>query len=147
VVPTADGFDTAGQRVACLLLGTHGPVHGPIGEHRPMGMVFTDTATMQKRDCLDELSLDRAKLVSCDGPHDQQVLAFLQVPSDLKLKDARREGADLCQKEVPPKEYGYPHDIYEAAVWVGDSGWHSDTHFVVCTAMRQDRRTMEKDEP
>ncbi|MDG5803640.1 protein kinase [Streptomyces ossamyceticus] len=147
VVPTADGFDTAGQRVACLLLGTHGPVHGPIGEHRPMGMVFTDTATMQKRDCLDRLSDSRAKLVPCDGPHDEQVLAFLQVPSDLKLKDARREGADICQKEAPPKEYGYPHDIYEAAVWVGDSGWHSDTHFVVCTAMRQDRRTMEKDEP
>ncbi|MEV2189745.1 protein kinase [Streptomyces phaeochromogenes] len=147
-VPTADGFDAADRRVACLLLDARGfPVYGPLGDNRKPGTLFKDTATMQKRDCLDKVSGNRAKLVSCDGPHEQQVLDFFRMPPGTSLDDAHDKAPETCQKEIPPQDYGYDPSVYEAAAWVGNSGWNSGTRFVVCTAIRQDRGTMEKDEP
>ncbi|WP_405954269.1 protein kinase domain-containing protein [Streptomyces phaeochromogenes] len=147
-VPTADGFDAADRRVACLLLDARGfPVYGPLGDNRKPGSLFKDTATMQRRDCLDQVSGNRAKLVSCDGPHEQEVLDFFRMAPGTSLDDAQDEAPETCQKEIPPQDYGYDPSVYEAAAWVGNSGWNSGTRFVVCTAIRQDRGTMEKDEP
>ncbi|MFF3486568.1 protein kinase [Streptomyces sp. NPDC002701] len=148
VVPTAEGFEAAGRRVACLLLDARGkPLYGPVGDNRPLGMVFKDTATMQKRDCLDRVSDTGAELVSCAGPHEEQVLGFHRMGPDTTFEEARREGTDACQENVPPADYGYDPSIYASSSWVGRSAWNSGTHFVVCTAIRQDGGTMEKDEP
>ncbi|WP_151475425.1 serine/threonine-protein kinase [Streptomyces albicerus] len=148
VVPTAEGFDAAGHRVACLLLDARGtPLFGPLGDHRGLGTVFTDTATMQKRDCLDRLSDNSAKLVSCAGPHEEQVLDFVRMSPDTTLAEARKQATAACLKGAPPNDYGYPANVYTSSSWVGRSAWNSGTHFVVCTAIRQDGGTMERDEP
>jgi hypothetical protein len=148
VVPTGDGFDAARHRVACLLLEARGgAVFGPLGEHRKPGTVFTDTATMQKRDCLDVVSNDQATLVSCKGPHKEKVLDFLRLSADTTLKEARDQATEACRREMPPKDYGYDPNVYTASSWVGDSAWQSGTHFVVCTAIREDGGTIEGDEP
>jgi len=49
VVPIWDGFESAGRRTACLLLGAYGEaLYGSLGDYRNLDMVFTDTAAMQK---------------------------------------------------------------------------------------------------
>ncbi|MFJ2261147.1 serine/threonine-protein kinase [Streptomyces sp. NPDC087844] len=147
-VPTSEGFGTAGRRVACLLLDARGkPLFGPIGDRRPAGMRFSDTATMQKRDCLDRISDNRAGLVSCEGPHQERVLGFHRMSPDTTLAQARRRATAACREEVPPNDYGYDPNIYTGSSWVGNSAWTSGTHFVVCTAIRKDGGTMEKNEP
>ncbi|MCX4231226.1 serine/threonine-protein kinase [Streptomyces ortus] len=147
-VPTADGFERAGHRVACLLLDARGkPLFGPIGNRRPVGMRFSDTATMQKGDCLDRVNDNIAELVSCRGPHQEQVLDFHRMSPDTTLARARRQATTVCRQEVPPDDYGYDPNIYTGSSWVGDSAWASGTHFVVCTAIRRDGGTMERDEP
>ncbi|WP_328493988.1 septum formation family protein [Streptomyces sp. NBC_00414] len=146
-VPTRAGFEAAGRRTACLILDARGkPLYGPIGEHRPLGTRFTDTATMQKRDCLDRVSDSEAELVSCEGPHDEQVLGFHRMSPDTTLAEARRQATEACQRHVPPGDHGYDPKLYEGSSWVGRGAWASGTHFVVCTAIRKDGSAMEKDE-
>ncbi|MEU9961861.1 hypothetical protein [Streptomyces sp. NPDC050982] len=148
VVPTADGFGAAGHRVACLLLGAQGqPVYGPLGDHRTLGTLFTDTATMQKGDCLERVSGSSARLVSCNGPHDEQVLDFLRMSPGTTLAEAEEQATKACQKDVPPNAYGFAPDVYTAASWVGESAWYSETHFVVCTVTRRDGGAMTSEEP
>ncbi|WP_221350171.1 serine/threonine-protein kinase [Streptomyces beigongshangae] len=148
VVPTAAGFEAAGRRVACLLFEGHGkPLFGPVGDNRPLGMVFKDTVTMQKRDCLDRVSDTGAALVACEGPHQEQVLDFHRMSPGTTLKEARREAPGACQENVPPSDHGYDPSVYMGWSWVGESAWKSGTHLVVCTAIRQDGGTMDGDEP
>ncbi|MFD6289888.1 protein kinase [Streptomyces sp. NPDC060205] len=147
-VPTSEGFETADHRVACLVLDARGkPLFGPIGNRRPTGMRFRDTATMQKRDCLNRVNDNIAKLVSCRGPHEEQVLDFHRMSPDTTLPQAKRRATAACQEEVPPNDYGYDPNVYTGSSWVGNSAWSSGTHFVVCTAIRRDGGTMEEDEP
>src|SRR5690606_5692404 len=67
VVPSAEGFEAAGRRTACLVLGAHGPVFGPLGDRRRFGTEFADPATMQRRDCLDATPRGTARLVPRGG--------------------------------------------------------------------------------
>ncbi|MER6350323.1 septum formation family protein [Streptomyces sp. NPDC001634] len=147
VVPTPAGFEAAGRRTACLVLGAHGPVYGPLGDHRKPGMPFVDTANMQKRDCLDAPSLRVARLVSCSGTHDQQVLGFTRLSRATTLTEAKSLSDAACARNVPPKDYGYAPARYEAASWTGKGAWTSGTHLVVCTVRKQNGGTMGKDEP
>ncbi|MET7849911.1 septum formation family protein [Streptomyces avermitilis] len=147
VVPTRAGFETAGRRTACLVLGAHGAVYGPLDRHRTPGMWFVDTANMQKRDCLDAPSLRRARLVPCNGPHDQQVLGFTRLSAGTTLKKAAAQSDAACARDVPPAQYGYDPGVYEAASWAAKGAWHSGTHVVVCSVQRQNGGTMEGTEP
>ncbi|MFF3905973.1 protein kinase [Streptomyces sp. NPDC001848] len=147
VVPTRAGFEAAGQRTACLVLGAHGPVYGPLGDHRKPGMPFVDTADMQKRDCLNAPSLRVARLVPCTGTHDQQVLGFTRLGPGTTLTEAKSLSDAACARDVPPKDYGFDPSRYEAASWTGQSAWLSGTHLVVCTVRKQNGGTMGKDEP
>ncbi|MFJ5533308.1 protein kinase [Streptomyces sp. NPDC093261] len=147
VVPTRSGFAAAGRRTACLVLGAHGPVYGPLGDRRKPGMRFVDTANMQKRDCLDALSRSAARLVSCAGPHDQQVLGFTRLAPDITLAKAKDLSDTACARDVPPKDYGYDPSRYTAASWTGNAAWTSGTHLIVCTVRRQNGGTMGKDDP
>ncbi|MGN9761623.1 protein kinase domain-containing protein [Streptomyces sp. SD31] len=147
VVPTQAGFEAAGRRTACLVLGAHGPVFGPLGEHRKAGSAFADTATMQRRDCLDVRSHRDARLVSCEGPHDERVLGFTRLGADVTLTEARTESDTACAREVPPREYGFDPSMYTAGSWTSEGSWKNGTHFVVCTVRRQNGGTMEGDEP
>ncbi|MET8025266.1 protein kinase domain-containing protein [Streptomyces avermitilis] len=147
VVPTRAGFETAGRRTACLVLGAHGAVYGPLDRHRTPGMWFVDTANMQKRDCLDAPSLRRAQLVPCNGPHDQQVLGFTRLSAGTTLKKAAAQSDAACARDVPPAQYGYDPGVYEAASWAAKGAWHSGTHVVVCSVQRQNGGTMEGTEP
>ncbi|MFC9909701.1 protein kinase [Streptomyces sp. NPDC059862] len=147
VLPTQAGFDAAGRRAACLVLGAHGPVYGPLAGHRRPGSAFTDTATMQKRDCLDARSNRDVRLVSCEGRHDEQVLGFTRLDAGLTLAQARTRSDTACARDVPPADYGFDPSVYEAGSWTGEGSWKSGTHFVVCTVRKQNGGTMEGDEP
>ncbi len=147
VVPTDAGFGAAGHRIACLVLGAHGPVYGPLGSRRALGSAFADTSTMQKRDCLDVPSDRAASLVSCAGKHDQLVLGFTRLGAGVTLAQARTESDAACAREVPPADYGFDPSVYEAASWTSQGPWKSGTHFAVCSVRRQNGGTMEGDEP
>ncbi|MDC0772364.1 serine/threonine-protein kinase [Streptomyces sp. HD] len=147
VVPSAAGFEAADRRTACLVLGAHGPVYGPLGEHRKAGVAFADTATMQRRDCLDVRSHRDARLVSCTDPHDEQVLGFTRLAADVTLTEARTESDTACARDVPPRDYGFDPSVYTAGSWTSEGSWKNGTHFVVCTVRRQNGGTMEGDEP
>ena len=146
VVPTEAGFDSAGRRTVCLVLGAHGPVYGPLGDHRKVGSAFADTANMQRRDCLQARSNRDARLVSCGGPHDEQVLGFTQLGKDVTLTDARTESDAACAKAVPPRDYGFDPSVYTSGSWTSRGAWKSGTHFVVCSVRKQNGGTMEGDE-
>lgn len=147
VVPSEAGFEAAGRRTACLVLGAHGPVFGPLGEYRKSGAAFADTATMQRRDCLDVRSRRDARLVSCADPHDEQVLGFTRLGADVTLTEARTESDTACAREVPPRDYGFDPSVYTAGSWTSEGSWKNGTHFAVCTVRRQNGGTMEGDEP
>jgi len=147
VVPSPGGFRAAGRRSACLVLGAHRPVYGPLGGHRGPGSAFADTATMQKRDCLDVRSNRDARLVACGGPHDEEVLGFTRLGADVTLPEARTESDVACGREVPPGDYGFDPSAYTAGSWTSEGPWKNGTHFVVCTVRRQNGGTMESDEP
>lgn len=147
MVPTDAGFAAAGRRPACLVLGAHGPVYGPLGGHRKAGSAFADTATMQRRDCLDVRSNREARLVSCAGPHDEQVLGFTRLDEDVTLTEARAESDPACAGEVPPRDYGFDPSVHTAGSWTRQGRWKSGTHFVVCTVRKQNGGTMEGDGP
>ncbi|UIR16524.1 septum formation family protein [Streptomyces spinosirectus] len=146
IVPSGDGFEAAGRRTACLVLGAHGPVYGPLGAHRKPGTSFTDTANMQRRDCLQARTNRDARLVSCAGPHDEQVLGFTRLGQDVTLGRARTESDAACAKDVPPREYGFDPSVYTSGSWTSAGSWKSGTHFVVCTVRRQNGGTMEGEE-
>ncbi|QOV39933.1 septum formation family protein [Streptomyces ferrugineus] len=147
VVPTEAGFEAAGRRTACLVLGAHGPVYGPLGEHREVGSAFADTATMQRRDCLDVRSPRDARLVSCAGAYDEQVLGFARMGADVTLSEARTESDTVCARQVPPRDFGFDPSVYTAGSWTSAGSWKSGSHFVVCTVRKQNGGTMEGDEP
>ncbi|NUP17475.1 MAG: protein kinase [Streptomyces sp.] len=147
VVPSEAGFEAADRRTACLVLGAHGPVYGPLGEHRKAGVAFADTATMQRRDCLDVRSHRDARLVSCADPHDEQVLGFTRLGADVTLAEARTESDTACAREVPPRDYGFDPSVYTAGSWTSEGSWKNGTHFVVCTVRKQNGGTMGGDEP
>ncbi|MEU6218619.1 protein kinase [Streptomyces sp. NPDC047022] len=147
VVPTGTGFEAAGRRTACLLLGAHGPVYGPLGDFRRPGMAFADTADMEKRDCLAAPSQRAARLVSCSEAHDQRVLGFTRLDPGTTLGEARSLSDAACARDVPPREYGYDPARYEAASWTGKGAWMSGTHLVVCTVRSRNGGTMGRDEP
>ncbi|MFE3854106.1 protein kinase [Streptomyces griseorubiginosus] len=146
VVPTEGGFEAAGRRTACLVLGASGPVYGPIGPHRALGSPFADTATMQRRDCLDVRTNRDARLVSCAGSYDEQVLGFTRLAPDVTLPEARTASDTACAREVPPGDYGFDPSVYTAGSWTSEGPWKNGTHFVVCTVRKQNGGTMEGDE-
>ncbi|MEU6377260.1 protein kinase [Streptomyces sp. NPDC046909] len=146
VVPTDKGFEAAGRRTACLVLGAHGPVYGPLGGHRKLGSGFADTATMQKRDCLEVRSNRDARLVSCGQPHDEEVLGFTRLAPDVTQDEARTESDVACGRDVSPQDYGFDPSVYRAGSWTSEGAWKSGTHFVVCTVRKQNGGTMEGDE-
>ncbi|MEV5437696.1 protein kinase [Streptomyces sp. NPDC052682] len=147
VVPTGAGFEAAGRRTACLVLGAHGPVYGPLGERRRFGTAFADTSTMQRRDCLDVRTNRDARLVPCGGPHDEQVLGFTRLGAGVTLAEARTASDAACARDVPPRDYGFDPSVYEAGSWTSAGPWKSGTHLVVCTARKQNGGTMEGTEP
>jgi hypothetical protein len=146
VVPTEGGFEAAGRRTACLVLGASGPLYGPVGTHRTPGSPFADTATMQRRDCLDVRTNRDARLVSCEGSYDEQVLGFTRLAPDVTLSEARTESDTACARDVPPGDYGFDPSVYTAGSWTSEGPWKNGTHFVVCTVRRQNGGTMEGDE-
>jgi hypothetical protein len=147
VVPTQDGFAAAGRRAACLVLGAHGPVYGPLGRHRRLGSAFADTATMQKRDCLETRSNREARLVSCSGPYDELVVGFTRLGAGVTLAEARTESDAACARKVPPGDYGFDPSVYESGSWTSGGAWKSGTHYVICTVRKQNGGTMEGDAP
>ncbi|WP_405765507.1 protein kinase domain-containing protein [Streptomyces sp. NBC_01538] len=147
VVPAEGGFEATGRRTACLLLGAHGPVYGPLGPFREPGQAFSDTASMQKRDCLRSPSGREARLVACTELHDEEVLGFTRLDAGVPFEKARDMSDTACAKDVPPTDYGFDPSVYRAGSWTSRGAWDSGTRFVVCTVRKQNGGTMEGEEP
>ncbi|WP_279564113.1 septum formation family protein [Streptomyces sp. DH41] len=147
VVPAEEGFETALGRTACLVVGAYGPVYGPLGRHREPGAVFADTATMQRRDCLDVRSAREARLVSCSGRYDAQVLGFTRLAPGVSLAEAPAAADAACGRRVPPRDYGFDPSLYESGSRTAAGAWKSGSHLVVCTVRRQNGGTMEGNGP
>ncbi|MFC7011032.1 protein kinase [Streptomyces viridiviolaceus] len=147
VVPSEGGFDAAGRRAACLVMGAHGPVHGSLGRYRTSGSVFSDTANMQRRDCLDVRSARDVRLVSCDGRYDEQVLGFTRLASDVAYAEARTAAGRACARDVPPRDYGFDPSLHDSGSRVGENAWKTGTHLVVCTVRSRNGGTMEGNGP
>jgi hypothetical protein len=118
-------------------------VYGPLGDRRRFGTAFADTATMQRRDCLDVRSRREVRLVPCDGRYDEQVLGFTRLGRDVTLAEARTASDAACARKVPPRDYGFDPSVHEAGSWTSEGPWKSGTHVVVCTVRRQNGGTME----
>ncbi|MFF6780615.1 protein kinase [Streptomyces sp. NPDC012510] len=147
VVPTDDGFDAAGHRVACLLLGQRRPVYGPIGSYRRPGTtILEDTATMQKQDCLDPLSPNRIRLVSCQDRHRHKVLGFHRMGPGVTYDRAQDEADAACAEHVRPQDYGYEPAVTASDFWISEDGWKKGAHYVVCTVISASGGTMEGEE-
>ncbi|MER8012577.1 septum formation family protein [Streptomyces sp. NPDC094149] len=147
VAPNRATFEAAGRRVACFVLGAHGPLYGPLGSYRKLGTALTETATMQKGDCLQAHSNREARLVSCSGAHDEMVLGFTRLGTDVTLSEARTESDAACAKDVPPRDYGFGNSVYTSGSWTSEGPWKSGTHVVVCTVRKQNGGSMEGDRP
>ncbi|WP_261717744.1 serine/threonine-protein kinase [Streptomyces sp. FZ201] len=147
VVPTDEGFEAAGRRTACLVLGAHAPVYGPLAGYRKVGALFADVATVQRRDCLDVAREGQVRLASCAGRYHQQVLGFTRMGEDVTYDEGKERAEDTCARDVPPQDYGFDPSVYEAGGWVSEGSWKSGTHLVVCTVRKQNGGTMEGDEP
>ncbi|QFQ95740.1 protein kinase [Streptomyces phaeolivaceus] len=147
VLPTDDGFDAAGHRVACLLLGERRPVYGPIGAYRTVGStVLVDVATLQKQDCLDPISGNRIRLVSCQDRHRQKVLGFHEMSPGTTYETAQDQALDACRENLPPQQYGYEPGLTGSGFWISEDGWKKGAHFVVCTVISGSGGTMEGEE-
>lgn len=147
VLPTDDGFDAAGRRVACLLLGERRPVYGPIGVYRTVGeTVLDDVATLQKQDCLDPVSGNKIRLVSCQDRHRQKVLGFHEMSPGTTYDDAQEQALGACRKNLPPQQYGYEPGVTGSGFWISEDGWEKGAHFVVCTVISGSGGTMEGEE-
>ncbi|MFD4605058.1 protein kinase [Streptomyces sp. NPDC058464] len=147
VVPSGDGFEVTGGRVACLVLGAHGPVYGPLDGYRRLGSAFVGNATMQKRDCLRLPPARTVLLVSCSGPHDEEVLGFTRLAADLTLAEAAKQQDRACARDVPPEQFGFDPSVYEADSWTSEATWTAGFHFAVCAVRKQNGGTMEGDGP
>lgn len=149
VVPSAEGFEAAGRRTACLVLGAHGPVFGPLGDRRRFGTEFADPAAMQRRDCLDATPRGTARLVPCGGRYEEQVLGFTRLgEEDVPRAGAGRGAAvEVCAREVPPRDYGFDPSLYVSGAWTSDKPPQTGPHVAVCTVKRRNGGTMEGTEP
>ncbi|MDX3644295.1 serine/threonine-protein kinase [Streptomyces sp. MB09-02B] len=147
VVPTDDGFDAAGHRVACLLVGERRPVYGPIGEYRTEGeTVLVDVATLQKQDCFDRVSENKIRLVSCQDRHREKVLGFHEMPPGTTYAKAQKQALSACERNLPPQQYGYEPGRTGSGFWISEDGWKKGAHFVVCTVISASGGTMEGEE-
>lgn len=138
IVPTRETFEAAGRRTACLVLGAHGPVYGPLGLHRKPGYEFTDTANMQEGDCLAVRSNRSARLIACYEAHDEEVIGFARLGADVTLTEARNESDEVCARDFPPSDYGFDPANYPSGSWTSEGPWKSGTHIVVCTVNKTD---------
>ncbi|MFD5624970.1 protein kinase [Streptomyces sp. NPDC127072] len=147
VVPTREGFDAAGGEVACLLVGRHGPVYGPLGELRPYGMTFQDATQIQRGDCLGHVDGDaRAsthyELVACDKEHTVRVVQITHLGAAPSGQDADRAADARCAKDARPEEYGYSSETHWSHGLRSTGLWKKKYYLVVCGIERLDRKRM-----
>ncbi|MFD9116268.1 serine/threonine-protein kinase [Streptomyces bottropensis] len=147
VLPTTDGFDAARHRVSCLLMGERRPVYGPLGAYRTLGeTVIADVATLQKQDCLDRISDNTIRLVSCEDSHEQKVLGFHEMGAGITYDKAQDTALAACVKNLPPRQYGHEPGVTASGFWISEDGWKKGAHFVVCTVISGSGGTMEGEE-
>ncbi|MFI6335214.1 protein kinase [Streptomyces sp. NPDC050535] len=147
VVPTREGFDAAGGEVACLLVGKHGPVYGPLGELRPYGMTFEDATQIQRGDCLGHVDGDAQanthyELVACDREHTGRVVQITHLRTAPSGQDADNAADARCAKDAGPERFGYSSETHWSHGLRSTGLWHKKYYLVVCGIERLDKRQM-----
>jgi hypothetical protein len=151
VVPTRRGFDTTGGNVACLLVGEHGPVYGPLGNHRSYGTPFKDPAQIQKEDCVghvdgDALTNTHYELVACEKDHAGRVVQITHLKTDATGDAANAKADEQCAKDAPPENYRYSSDVYWSHGLRSATRWANGYYLVVCSIEHLDKTLMHGDE-
>lgn len=146
IVPTRESFAAAGRRTACLVLGAHGAVYGPLDVHRKLGTAFTDTANMQIGDCLNARTNREPVLVSCSGRHDQEVIGFTRLDADVPFAEAQTGADAACARDVLPGAHDFDSPKFTVGFWVSSNRW-SATHTVVCTVQNASGGALEGNRP
>ncbi|MFE1287154.1 protein kinase [Streptomyces sp. NPDC058751] len=137
VVPTREGFGTAGGTVACLLAGVHGPVFGPLGDLRGPGMTFTDATQMQRGDCLGRAGGEARvgthfELVACDQENVGEVVDITHLSAYRPGTDPLEQANDQCAADAPPERYGYSPSAYWSHGVRSVGVWSRPYYLVVC---------------
>ncbi|MFD4523958.1 protein kinase [Streptomyces sp. NPDC058470] len=147
VVPTREGFDSADGNVACLLVGKHGPVYGPLGALRPYGMTFEDATQIQRGDCLGHVDGDaRASthydLLACDREHTGKAVQITHLKTAPTGQNADAAADTQCAKDARPEEFGYPSATYFSHGLRSTGLWGKKYYLVVCAVERRDKTLM-----
>ncbi|ANS66924.1 serine/threonine protein kinase [Streptomyces lincolnensis] len=139
VVPTAEGFTTAGGGTACLVLGRHAAIGGEVGRFRDAGTNLW-VGQMSIGDCWTYEELEEgyeAPLTDCAEPHTDQVVGTVQAPADMSYKKGIDNATKLCGNKFEPT--WAPGRERNTFGWVADKDdWEQGFTKVVCTVGRAD---------
>ncbi|MEV0227394.1 serine/threonine-protein kinase [Streptomyces sp. NPDC050704] len=150
VIPSSKHFDALGGKVACLLIGKHGPVYGHLGPFRSYGTAFVDPAQMQKDDCLgnrggDGQTITHYKLVACDKEHQEKVVEITHLTSEVPDAEANAKADEQCEKDAPVSRFTSDDQVYRTHGIRSGGLWEKGYYLVVCTIERMDKGTIVGD--
>ncbi|MFF7281616.1 protein kinase [Streptomyces griseorubiginosus] len=141
VLPTEEGFATAGRGTACLVLGRHAAIGGEVGRFRDLG---TDlwVGQMSVGDCWVYQQLDdgyKAPLTDCSKPHTDQVIGTVQAPAEMTYKKGTDNATKLCGNKFESSwAPGQERLVYG---WVADEDdWKKGFNKIVCTVSLTDNK-------
>ncbi|MFI0978397.1 serine/threonine-protein kinase [Streptomyces sp. NPDC021093] len=141
LIPTAQGFDTAGGQVVCLVLGRSTGIGSEVGRFRDTGLDLP-VSGMAVGDCWTYKQLKdtwAALLTDCANPHTDQVIGSLWAPAGMAYQRAVDNANKLCGNKFEP--VWAPGDKLSVnGSMAGASEWNTGFRKVVCTVGRADRK-------
>ncbi|WP_330302931.1 MULTISPECIES: protein kinase domain-containing protein [unclassified Streptomyces] len=151
VVPTRQAFHATGGNVACLLVGKHGPMYGPLGKLRPYGMTFKDATQIQRGDCLghedgDALVYTHYQLVACDKNHVGLVIQITHLKTVASGEDADAQANDQCAADAPPEDFGRSSAVFWSHGLRSTGLWAKGYYLVVCSLEHRDKSPLQGNE-
>ncbi|OKI02458.1 hypothetical protein A6A06_15585 [Streptomyces sp. CB02923] len=147
VVPTAQGFEAAGRRAACLVVSRHTPLNGEVGRFRDQG---TDLYLQQMSvgDCwtykAEKDTFQSLLASSCGASHTDQVVGFVEAPPQgMSAAQALKSANDLCANRFGAA--WAPDDSVAVFGYApADTDWDNGFRQVVCTVGRADGKAVTK---
>ncbi|MFH8411393.1 septum formation family protein [Streptomyces sp. NPDC018019] len=140
VVPTAQGFEAAGRRAACLVASRHIPFNGEVGRFRDNG-IDLNLQQMAVGDCWtykEKKDTFQALLASsCSESHTDQVVGFVEAPQGMSADRAFKSANDLCRNRFDAA-WAPDDDTAVLGYVINTTDWKNGFRQVVCTVGRAD---------
>ncbi|MFE6939793.1 serine/threonine-protein kinase [Streptomyces chartreusis] len=139
VVPTRQGFASAGSGTACLVLGRHAAIGGEVGGFRDDGENLW-VGQMSVGDCWiyeEEGDGYNAPLIDCAEPHTDQVIGTVQAPGEMSHENGSDNATKLCRNKFDA--IWAPGEERAVYGWIADEeDWEAGFDKAVCTVGRVD---------